>query len=36
MKKLIVTGSSVLIGSEVVSFFHDEGFEIHEVDNNPA
>jgi CDP-paratose 2-epimerase len=34
MKKLIVTGSSGLIGSEVGSFFPDEGFEIHGVDNN--
>lgn len=34
MKKLLVTGSSGLIGSEVVSFFADEGWEVHGVDNN--
>ena len=31
---LLVTGSSGLIGSEVVRFFHNEGFLIHGVDNN--
>ena len=34
MKKLLVTGSSGLIGSEVCTFFHGQGFEIHGVDNN--
>jgi CDP-paratose 2-epimerase len=33
-KKLLVTGSSGLIGSEVVSYFSNLGFEIHGVDNN--
>ena len=34
MKKLLVTGSSGLIGSEVCVFFDAEGWEIHGVDNN--
>src|SRR5689334_4092838 len=34
MKKLIVTGSSGLIGSEVVRYFHTAGWEVHGVDNN--
>lgn len=34
MKKMIVTGSSGLIGSEVVSYFAGQGWEIHGVDNN--
>ena len=34
MQKLLVTGSSGLIGSEVCTFFHKQGFEIHGVDNN--
>jgi len=34
MKKLLVTGSSGLIGSEVVTFFANEGWDIHGVDNN--
>jgi CDP-paratose 2-epimerase len=34
MKKMIVTGSSGLIGSEVVSYFAGRGWEIHGVDNN--
>jgi CDP-paratose 2-epimerase len=34
MKKLLITGSSGLIGSEVSTFFHDRGWEIHGVDNN--
>jgi CDP-paratose 2-epimerase len=35
MKKLLVTGSSGLIGSEVCGFFARElGYEIHGVDNN--
>jgi len=32
--KLLVTGSSGLIGSEVCSYFADQGYEIHGVDNN--
>jgi CDP-paratose 2-epimerase len=34
VKKLLVTGSSGLIGSEVVVFFNALGWEIHGVDNN--
>jgi CDP-paratose 2-epimerase len=34
MKKLLVTGSSGLIGSEVCAFFHAAGFEVHGIDNN--
>ena len=34
MKKLLVTGSSGLIGSEVVVFFHEQGWEPHGIDNN--
>ena len=34
MKNIIVTGSSGLIGSEVVRFFHNKDFFIHGVDNN--
>ncbi len=34
MKKLLVTGSSGLIGSEVSTFFHNQGLEVHGVDNN--
>ena len=34
MQKLLVTGSSGLIGSEVCTFFHRQGFEVHGVDNN--
>ncbi|MEM0896054.1 MAG: NAD-dependent epimerase/dehydratase family protein [Verrucomicrobiota bacterium] len=34
MKKLLVTGSSGLIGSEVCSHFSTLGWEIHGVDNN--
>jgi CDP-paratose 2-epimerase len=34
MKKLIVTGSSGLIGSEVCVYFHNQGWQIHGVDNN--
>lgn len=33
-KRLLVTGSSGLIGSEVCGFFHAQGFAIHGVDNN--
>jgi nucleoside-diphosphate-sugar epimerase len=32
--KLLVTGSSGLIGSEVVSYFCNLGWEVHGVDNN--
>ncbi|OUL29872.1 NAD-dependent epimerase [Nostoc sp. T09] len=34
MKKLLVTGSSGLIGSEVVEYFCIEGWEIYGIDNN--
>src|SRR5579863_761358 len=34
MKKLIVTGSSGLIGSAVAASFHERGWEIHGADNN--
>jgi len=34
MKKLLVTGSSGLIGSEVCLYFAREGWEIHGIDNN--
>ncbi|MEM6485472.1 MAG: NAD-dependent epimerase/dehydratase family protein [Pseudomonadota bacterium] len=34
MKKLLVTGSSGLIGSEVCAYFAQEGWLIHGVDNN--
>lgn len=33
-KRLIVTGSSGLIGSEVCEFFSNQGYEIHGFDNN--
>ena len=33
-RKLLVTGSSGLIGSEVCEFFAGEGWQIHGVDNN--
>jgi CDP-paratose 2-epimerase len=33
-KRLLVTGSSGLIGSEVCRFFAQKGFEIHGIDNN--
>lgn len=33
-KKLLVTGSSGLIGSEVCQFFHKQGYRVHGVDNN--
>ena len=35
MKKILVTGSSGLIGSEVCVHFAGFGWEIHGVDNNP-
>ncbi len=34
MKKLLVTGSSGLIGSEVVEYFCKLGWEVHGIDNN--
>lgn len=34
MKKLLVTGSSGLVGSEVCVYFSQQGWEIHGVDNN--
>lgn len=34
MKKLIVTGSNGLIGSEVVAYFNARGWDVHGVDNN--
>ena len=33
-RKILVTGSSGLIGSEVCSFFASKGFQVHGVDNN--
>jgi len=34
MSRLLVTGSSGLIGSEIVTHFHAAGWEVHGVDNN--
>src|SRR5438094_617544 len=34
MQKLLVTGSSGLIGSEVVTFFCEQSWAVHGVDNN--
>jgi CDP-paratose 2-epimerase len=34
LKNILVTGSSGLIGSETVKFFHDRGFFVHGIDNN--
>ncbi len=34
MKKMLVTGSSGLIGSEVVEFFAKTGWEVHGIDND--
>ena len=34
MQKILITGSSGLIGSEVATFFHKQGFTVHGVDNN--
>lgn len=34
MSKLLVTGSSGLIGSEVCKYFSAEGWEVHGIDNN--
>jgi CDP-paratose 2-epimerase len=34
MKRLLVTGSNGLIGSEMVQHFHELGWEVHGIDNN--
>jgi len=34
MKKILVTGSSGLIGSEVCAFFARQGYQVHGLDNN--
>jgi len=34
MKKLLVTGSSGLVGSEVCMYFSNKGYQIHGIDNN--
>lgn len=34
MKKLLITGSNGLIGSEMVAHFHGLGWEVHGMDNN--
>ena len=34
MNKLLVTGSSGLIGSEVVAYFCDQGWDVYGIDNN--
>jgi len=34
MNTILITGSSGLIGSEVTTFFHRHGFEVHGVDSN--
>ena len=34
MKRILVSGSSGLIGSEVCGFFSKQGFEVHGLDNN--
>src|ERR1051325_3972158 len=34
MKKLLITGSSGLIGSEMAAHFHGLGWEVHGIDNN--
>jgi CDP-paratose 2-epimerase len=33
-QRILVTGSSGLIGSELCLFFHAQGFELHGIDNN--
>ena len=33
-KRLLVTGSSGLIGSEVATQFHEQGWAVHGIDNN--
>jgi CDP-paratose 2-epimerase len=34
MRVILITGSSGLIGSEVATFFHEQGYLVHGVDNN--
>jgi CDP-paratose 2-epimerase len=34
MNRVLITGSSGLIGSEVATYFHGQGFEVHGLDNN--
>jgi len=34
MKRVLITGSSGLVGSETVAFFDERGWEVHGVDNN--
>jgi CDP-paratose 2-epimerase len=34
LKKLLITGSSGLVGSEVCIYFAEKGYEIHGIDNN--
>src|SRR5688500_2694709 len=34
MNRLVVTGSSGLIGSEVVEYFCNQGWQVHGIDNN--
>ena len=34
MKSVLITGSSGLVGSEVATFFHGQGFQVHGLDNN--
>ena len=34
MSLAIITGSTGLVGSEAVNFFHDKGFDIIGIDNN--
>jgi CDP-paratose 2-epimerase len=34
MKKILVTGSSGLVGSEVCVHFHDQGYQVYGIDNN--
>jgi len=34
MKKILITGSAGLIGSEAVTFFANKGYQVHGIDNN--
>ena len=34
MKSILISGSSGLIGSEVTTFFHNQGFQVHGIDSN--
>ena len=34
MSLAIITGSTGLVGSETVNFFHDKGFDVIGIDNN--